>query len=199
MDHQQEYNQMMRESNSNQQVSKFVFIAVVAFVLGFGSAWISFKGQKTVVADNNSNADTPTENFLSTSLQGSEGNDSEIVSASRVSFRVLDQAPAKSVFIAEVLTETSVWVVIVENIDGVHGNIIGAGLFDVGESAGVVELLRGTVEGGTYYAVLHHEDSDLTQNRSFDLKTDVPAETLSGSYLVAGVKGNIVSAIVEEF
>lgn len=162
---------MMREPKNNQQVSKYITIAVIAFVLGFGSAWISFKGQG-VVALNDSNDDTSTENFLSTSGEGSE-EEGVVASVGKVSFRVLDQAPSKSVFVTEVSAERPVWVVVVEDLDGVQGNIIGAGLFDVGESAGIVELLRGTVEGGTYYAVLHGEDSDLIQNRNFDLKTDV--------------------------
>ena len=43
-----------------------------------------------------------------------------------------------------------------------------------------MELLRGTVEGGTYYAALYNEDSNLEQNREFDLDKDLPLVDAEG-------------------
>ena len=178
MDYQSEYNQMMRGGEGNQQRFKYLIVAVVAFVLGFGSAWISFKsqGDRVAVEDNNTDGVETTANIsIPISSEGGENQEpQESVTVGDVVLRVDPQAPGKSVFVKEVSAPRAVWVIIVENIDGVHGNILGAGLFDIGETAGVVELLRGTVEGGSYYALLHNEDSELTQNRTFDSEQDTP-------------------------
>jgi hypothetical protein len=61
-----------------------------------------------------------------------------------------------------------------ENFNGVKGNILGAGLIEEGQNAGLVELLRGTVEGGSYYALIYAEDSNLTQDRVFNTDFDLP-------------------------
>ena len=54
MDYQDEYNQMMKESSKNQQMFRYLVITVVAFVVGFGAAWLSFKsqGEKVAVVEN---------------------------------------------------------------------------------------------------------------------------------------------------
>jgi hypothetical protein len=190
MDYQEEYNQMMLEAIKNQQRFRYAVIIIVAFVLGFVIAWLSFKSQndpnsidKEKESSNKIEAVIPKEKSLENSLNelrgdsASEssvkiGNDASLLV--EVTLSVDNQAPGKTVFVKELRAEKPVWVVIVENNNGEHGNILGAGLFDVGESAGLVELLRGTVQGGTYYAVMHNENSNLTQDRLFEPELDLP-------------------------
>lgn len=153
---------------------RYLVITVVAFVVGFGSAWLSFKSQEKVVVAVDEN-----ENRIETSVEvPNDGvEDSANVSpvlTGVVALSVENQAPGKNVFVREISVERAVWVVIVEDNAGVRGNILGAGLFDKGETAGLVQLLRGTVEGGSYFATLHAEDSNLTENRVFNLEKDTP-------------------------
>lgn len=180
MDYQDEYNQMMRENNSSQENFRYVVIAVIAFVLGFGAAWLSFKNQNSdaLVVENNK---TEVEIGEKDASENSGEKKVAKVPVGVVGLEVLDQAPGKTVFVKDLKADIPVWVVIVENINGIKGNILGAGLFNVGDNAGVVELLRGTVEGGNYYAVLHIEDSNLEQNRTFDLAKDVPLVDSKGN------------------
>jgi hypothetical protein len=175
MDYQEEYNQMLKEGVKNQQKFRYVTIAVVAFVLGFGAAWISFKGQDVKIAQ-----EEVDENRVEAVADVPVGDNDEIIVgdisnvpvSGSVSLGVDNQAPGKSIFVKEILAPSAVWVVVVENNNGVRGNILGAGLFDTEDNAGLVKLLRGTVEGGSYYAVLYREDSTLTEGRSFDLEND---------------------------
>jgi hypothetical protein len=197
MDYQEEYNQMMREGGKNQQKFQYIVIGVIAFVLGFGIAWVSFKSQDGAkIADNSTRGEnenrieavveTPPKDLALTLDEDGDASTVAPTLSNDVSLSVLNQAPGKSVFIKEVSAPQAVWVVIAENNDGVRGNILGAGLFDAEDQAGLVELLRGTVEGGSYYAVLYSEDSDLAQGRVFDLETDVALVDASGSAIEVG-------------
>jgi hypothetical protein len=89
---------------------------------------------------------------------------------------VQDQAPGDRVFVSSVVFAASGWVVIHEGQNGVPGNILGAARFDTGGHTGEVELLRGTVDGGVYYAMLHTDNGD----RTFDLKNDTPIRDDTG-------------------
>ena len=195
MDYQEEYNQMMIRDgqNKSQQKFRYLVVIVITFVLGFGLAWVSFRGQNKNLAQEE--VDTKTEtNYqnINTSLAkdknetlvtGTVSKTEESVFLGGVTLSIPNQAPGKSVFVKELRADKAVWVVVFENIDDVKGNIIGVGLFDAGEKAGVIELLRGTVEGGRYYATVHREDSALTQNRVFEVEKDLPISDSEG-YLV---------------
>jgi len=73
---------------------------------------------------------------------------------------VVDQPAGLKVIIESATLAEQGWVVIHEDRDGAPGNILGAQRFEPGTSAGEVELLRNTVEGGLYYAMLHGDDGD---------------------------------------
>jgi hypothetical protein len=198
MDYQNEYNQMMNKDKTptteGQERFRYIIIAIVAFILGFGSAWLSFKSQDgQTVVENEGEGMEEVEDTLAVALgdngENTEGGGSgavtggepETISIGNVSLGVKDQAPGKSIFVEEVSAEKPVWVVVIENVNGEKGNVIGAGLFDVDESAGVVNLLRGTVAGGEYYAAMYNEDSNLAEGRTFDLEKDVPLVDLEGN------------------
>ncbi|HEY9582806.1 MAG TPA: hypothetical protein VJK09_00640 [Candidatus Paceibacterota bacterium] len=95
--------------------------------------------------------------------------------------KVSNQLAGSMVKIDNVSLAFDGWVVIHEDRDGTPGNALGAQRFDKGSYAGgQVELARGTVTGGKYYAMLHVDDGD----KMFDLKTDLPA-TQDGTMVMA--------------
>jgi hypothetical protein len=94
---------------------------------------------------------------------------------------VKDQPAGLRVVIDSVTLEGSGWVAIHEDRDGELGNILGAQRFDAGTYKGLVDLLRNTVEGGVYYAVIYSDDGD----NLFDHKKDS---------LVTGKDGNVVKS-----
>lgn len=81
-----------------------------------------------------------------------------------------DQPAGLKVLIDSATMEEQGWIVIHEDRDGAPGNILGARRFEAGVSAGEVELLRNTVEGGIYYAMIHTDDGD----GQFDHAKDLP-------------------------
>ncbi len=81
-----------------------------------------------------------------------------------------DQTAGSKVQVAGTLVAPT-WVVIHEmNVDATVGRILGAKLFDLGVYSGMVELLRETVAGRRYTAMLHV----AAENRIFDTKKNPP-------------------------
>ena len=174
MDVQEEYNSMMDSRKSSGVNRKLITIAIIAFVLGFLASWMwSNRDGASDVRDNDSAKEDE--------VMVLDNGDGSVMVSGVNSVEVLDQAPGRVVQVGSVVLEKTGWVVVRENNDGQIGNILGAKLFLEGESAGEVELLRGTVEGGTYYASLYNEDSDLEENREFDLEKDLPLVDADGS------------------
>jgi len=89
---------------------------------------------------------------------------------------VNNQPAGLRVVIDSVTLDSSGWVAIHEDIEGELGNILGAQRFDAGTYKGLVDLLRNTVEGGVYYAVLYTDDGDSM----FDHKKDALMANESG-------------------
>ncbi len=104
---------------------------------------------------------------------------SGIVTAGGNAIYVADQEPGIVVAVGKIVLASPGWVVIREDRGGEPGNILGARRFDAGEGRGEVELLRGTVEGGIYYAILHGDDGD----RSFDYTADLPLRDQQGNVI----------------
>lgn len=149
---------------------KYVLTAVVAFLVGFGSAWLYLDGNvKGLNVGENKDGGEKSLNkgekaTITIGTSGMLAESSAIV--------VNDQSPGIEVLIAKTVFEKGGWVVIHEDDgEGASGKILGAQLFDPGSfDNGKVELLRGTIEGGTYFAMLHSDNGD----RAFDPKLDTP-------------------------
>jgi len=90
---------------------------------------------------------------------------------------VRDQAPGFSVAVEMAVFAKDGWVAVHEDAEGAPGNILGAGRFPAGEHSGEVELLRATVPGGNYYAMLHEDDGDGV----FDFSKDMPVRDTAGN------------------
>ncbi len=86
-----------------------------------------------------------------------------------------DQEAGERVLISEMFLNESRWIVIHEDSDGEPGNILGAGLFGREETTGRVELLRSTVSGEPYHAVIYVvADREEDRDRLFDTELDTP-------------------------
>lgn len=73
------------------------------------------------------------------------------------------------------------WIVVHEEKNAVPANILGAQLFPAGTTSGAVELLRNTVTGQIYYAMVHNDDGD----RKFDFTKDFPLRDTEGKIITA--------------
>ncbi len=89
---------------------------------------------------------------------------------------VQEQIAGNIVVIEKVILEETGWVAIHEDEGGKPGKVLGAQLFDAGAWGGEVILLRATVPGKIYYAIVHRDNGD----RTFDLKLDVPLSASNG-------------------
>lgn len=144
---------MQQQDNSQ----KMVIVATLAFILGFGLAWLILSQKGGSVAVNGQSTTTPSQSELSTTTGANF-------------VQVPNQAEGVSVEVPQVKLDRLGWVVIHEDDNGAPGRILGAQLYDAGTSSGSVDLLRGTIAGNKYYAMLHEDNGD----RAFDPKKDTP-------------------------
>lgn len=107
-----------------------------------------------------------------------------MVAGKESSLTARDQAAGSTVHISSLQLQESAWVVIHEDRDGAPGKILGAGRFRSNNSEGVVDLLRNTVAGSKYYAVLHADDGD----GSFDYMTELPVANASGGMILSAFR-----------
>lgn len=81
-----------------------------------------------------------------------------------------DQYPGNVVYLSSVALEQPGFVVIHKDNAGQPGAVIGSAYFDKGIAPGKVTLTSPTVDGSTYYAVLHADDGDKKFNATKDLE-----------------------------
>ena len=91
--------------------------------------------------------------------------------------RIENQAAGLTVLVANAAVDENHWVVIHEDRNGMPGNALGAARFVGGVTSGAVELLRGTVSGQTYHALLYRDNGD----RVFSLDADTPVNDQNGA------------------
>ncbi len=164
----------MKQETSAQGVSgrgkKAVRYAVIA-VVGIGLVWFIFArvASKSGAGSGNAISESP------------------LVLAGKNTITLDDQLFGNTVSIKSIDLANDSWVAIHEDLDGKPGNILGAAWFPAGVSSGVVELQRPTVDGATYYAMLHADKKPRGEDghKVFDLKVDVPLTDESGQPLMA--------------
>ncbi len=93
---------------------------------------------------------------------------------------VSDQYPGNVVYISSVQLANSGWVEIHKDNAGTPGAIIGSAWFDKGVNPGKVTLTEKTVDGSTYYAMLHSDDGD----KKFDSAKDLPLKDSKGNVIM---------------
>ncbi|MDD4761702.1 MAG: hypothetical protein PHZ25_01615 [Candidatus Pacebacteria bacterium] len=99
--------------------------------------------------------------------------------------KVENQLSGSSVSISSVSLSAPSWIVIREDLDGKMGNILGALWLSLGSYENqTVELLRETVSGKKYYALVFFDDGD----KKFDQKNDLPFKNDNGEMIISEFK-----------
>lgn len=155
--------------------------ALVGLVLGILIAWAFFidKGTLSAVRDveipNLSFDGTSTADIRSATVRREPIETDHVVTTDALI--VADQPAGMTVIIAHAALEEGQWVVIHEDKDGTLGNVLGAARFIGGAHDGAVELLRATIAGATYHAIVYADNGD----RAFSLRDDTPLTDVSGT------------------
>jgi len=156
---------------------KTVIALVVGLVVGFGSAWLwlARPGPSNMTNDE----EVSTDELADADADGGGAEvGSQFVGENQV--LVKDQEAGERVFISRVDLINAGWVAIHEGSAGVPGNVLGAARFDSGTYQGSVKLLKSTVSGSNYYAMLHSDDGD----KEFMLGVDAPLTDVEGEIIV---------------
>lgn len=135
-----------------------VIVIIVLIIIGI----LVFGGKDTSEVVDNTNTTTPT----------------TTVGINRVVMS--DQYPGNIVYLSSVQFENGGWVVIHKDNAGQPGAVIGQTYFEKGINPGRVTLTQSTVEGGTYYAMLHSDDGD----KKFDAAKDLPLKDSAGNIIM---------------
>ncbi len=162
---------------------KTLAVFLIGFLIGMGSAWLSFRNQET----------SPSASSAVTAQQSAEkqktktASDDSVVSAGEIpggtavasNFINAHMQLAGSVAtVQSVSLETSGWLVVYEDRLGQPGNALGATRLDAGTYEDIhVELLRNTVPAEIYDIVLHKDNGD----RIFNLEDDFPFRDSGGN------------------
>ena len=159
---------------------KALIAFIVGLLVGVGATWLWYeKGSGAAMKA----AETPLTGEMSDVSPESSQVAASVAGVSvsgEGSISVLPQPAGMTVAIAQVVMPQSGWVVIHEDNAGAPGRVLGAQRFDMGTFTGAVDLLRGTVAGGIYYAMLHADDGD----RQYDTKKDPAMLSLDGTIIM---------------
>jgi hypothetical protein len=93
----------------------------------------------------------------------------EIPANTRVGLTVADQEAGTVVNVSGLVIAGKKWIGVYDDRSGAPGWIMGATRVHEGDTVAKVELLRTTVAGNTYYAVILNDDGDEVFNRLSDL------------------------------
>jgi len=138
--------------------STLAVVFIIAFLLGYGtsSRIVNRSGGYGSEPEEMSEAQMPDLELGLTQVDGQSSQNPSTVAA--------DDQPAGSSVNVAVKSDSEVWVAVHEDVDGKPSRILGAQLFSAGTNLGKVDLLRPTVAGMSYHAMLHSDDGD----RKFD-------------------------------
>ncbi len=93
---------------------------------------------------------------------------------------VADQYPGNVVYVSSAQLANGGWVVIHKDNAGKPGVVIGSAWSEAGINPVKVTLTEKTVDGGTYYAMLHGDDGD----KKFDATKDVALKNDRGDEIM---------------
>lgn len=97
----------------------------------------------------------------------------------RVGLSVTDQPAGSTVTVTDLsVSLPSQWVAIYDEREGKPSWILGASRVRAGDTVTVVNLLRPTVAGATFYAAILNDDGDDTFNRLSDLPPMDPSKVV---------------------
>ncbi len=156
----------------NQNV-RLAIVFVIGLVIGIGGASLVMRRAAPMepVTD-----DITTDLMGSTTLPVTTPTAQESMSALTSDALVVANQPAGSVvYVSHVEASEPLWVAIHEVVNGKPGKVLGAGLFSPGAESGNVELLRATVAGQSYVAMVHTDDGDY---HNYSSKVDLPTDVM---------------------
>ncbi len=136
-----------------------LIITIVAILVVMGIAWAITGNEKTPTG-------TPSNTVPSGTTTNNGGAQTGTTSTTQATFPsgslvvASPQTAGLTVAISNVVVQVPTWVVIYENYNGQLGNVLGAALFTKDRSSGVVDLLRGTLPGQSYFAGEARDDGD---------------------------------------
>lgn len=156
--------------NIKQEHATYAMIAIVALFIGLmvGIGWSNYS--KEVVTDGKK-VDTTSSEYLNNVGTTTSSLDSKIL------ISVQNQKAGSSVVVDTISVKNISWAVITEDIAGKPGRILGAQKVLPGEIKTQVDLLRETVSGNTYHAIIYQDDGD----GKFDFKVDSPILNVDNS------------------
>ncbi len=136
-----------------------VIVIIILIVLGY----YLFKGDKTAPVTETPITEEP------------------VADANEVNrITVSDQYPGNVVYVSSAQFANAGWVEIHKDNAGTPGAIIGSMYFNKGINPGKITLTEKTVDGGTYYAMLHSDDGD----KKFDAAKDLPLKNSKGDIIM---------------
>ena len=143
---------------------------IIGVILGLGVGYALF-GQKTALAPiQNPNGETKTTGSLTNYKL-------PVTKEAKTYFDLDTQLPGGVVLVKRVQMDEAGWLAVHDNNNDTPGKILGAYYLPAGEQTLVqVPLLRGIIDGETYYLTIHNDNGD----RAFDHKIDVIRLTTQG-------------------
>lgn len=160
---------------------RYAGFAVLGIIIGFGI------GRVSAPSDMFGNIDELQQEL--DGLQDGTGTSTETTAigsrfASLDTIIVTDQKAGARVVVDGINVSQPVWVVVSEDSNGRPARILGAQVFKPGEYIGEVALLRATIPGNVYHAIIYTDNGDGV----FDYKEDSPMKPAqSGEGLVEAV------------
>ncbi len=162
-----------------------IIIAVAAFLIGFGVASLVGERKDTTVYSGTEDERMESGNGEGAATgvpQPGSAAPPSVSTASGYEISVANQRAGGGVVLARAVLMEAGWVAIREDADGRPGNILGAGWLPDGTHENTtIELLRGTVGGEKYYAVLY---ADMGGDKAFDHTVDTPRMSEKGEVIL---------------
>jgi hypothetical protein len=164
--------------NFQNQNVRMAFCFIAGLIVGVGVYGLATRDRPKMPILANNTATTTSE-IATSSATITIGGDNGLA--------VSNQNAGSSVVIAQVVLAEPSWIAIHDSVYGEPGRILGAQYFKAGKTSGTITLLRKTVPGTTYLAVVHKDRGVL---RNFNSATDEILKDGSGSMVMISFTTN---------
>jgi hypothetical protein len=158
----------------------FVAGVIVGLIIGWGWFSLGDDTEKVAATDtatkSSSSSETASTQKTNGAATGSVKTTPNVPASTALTVPSAQNAGLQ-VAVSNIAVAVPTWVVIFESSGGKPGNALGAKMFFPGENSGVVELLRATVAGQTYYAGEYIDDGD----HIFSKQNDTQVMSVTGA------------------
>jgi hypothetical protein len=171
---------LSQEPQTKSNTMRNLSIAVVAILVIGGIAWAIVGHKKSATDTASSTGGAMTVTTTGTTTGTGTSSDTQAMFSSGSLLVSSPQSAGLQVAVSHVAVQVPTWVVIYENYNGQPGNVLGAALFTSDRASGVIDLLRGTLPGQTYFAGEARDDGD----HMFSMVNDPAIRDTSGNPIV---------------